>query len=126
MSGEYGKNYYEASSSWQAPSSSAWNHSRGQNSQGWRDYEQSWMADSGRSSSATDQMPQTDPPNSRKRDRSDRSDSLEPDDRGAARFRVTEITTGPMNPEGNRLHDDVTWIEQEDDRAVGPPRTQAM
>ena len=116
MSGEYGKNYYEASSSWQAPSSSAWNHSRGQNSQAWRDYEQDWMADSGRSSKATDQMPQTDPPNGRKRDR---FESPGPDHRGKGRFRVTDITTGPMNPEGNRLHDDVTWVEHEDDRAVG-------
>ena len=39
---------------------------------------------------------------------------------------MTDVTDGPANPDGNRLHDDVTWIQQEDDRDVGPPRTQAM
>ena len=68
-------------------------------------------------------MPQAGAPNAKKRER---SGSPGPDRRETARFRVTDVTHGPVNPDGNRLHDDVTWTKQEDDRDIGPPRTQAM
>ena len=61
--------------------------------------------------------------NARKRER---SSSPPADQRKAERFRVTDITFGPVNPDGNRLKPDVTWVEQDNDRMLGPSRAQAM
>ena len=111
MSGSYEENSNKGHSSWETPSSSqGWNYNQGQYSQYWRDYQQERMAYC--SQIAGDRAPQNEEPNTRKRERSG-SPGL--DSRETARFRVTDITDGPVNPDGNRLHDDVTWIKQEDD-----------
>ena len=106
-----------------------WNYQQGQYSSYWEDHQQdggeaqSLDPKSNAAPQPQGQESQISDPNPKKRDR---SSSPGPDRREKARFRVTDITYGPVNPNGNRLHSDVTWTEQEDDRGLGPPRTQAM